>query len=463
MQLDEPTTAIVSFVQALRYEALERKVVASAIRHLLDTIGCALGGYPSEPGKISSRIAATGASPLYGASVIGMRGKTTPEYAAFANACMVRYLDYNDVFISQGGTHPSDMIPAFLALGEPLGASGKDIILAMYAAYEVITVLGDAIPIRSRGWDQGALVTISAAAGAANLLKLTPEQTAHAISLALTPSIPLRVTRAGELSHWKGGAAAHAAMNALFAVRLAREGMTGPSRPFDGVDGLWAQVTGTFNLDDLGKLQRGFSGIERTAYKAFPAELDSQGPLRAFRELRTQFAMDEIESINVALRWAGWHEAGGGQGDHAEKWDPKTRETADHSLPYLIAVMLMDGKIDPNSFTPQRIADPALRPVMQKIAINEDKELTAMNIDELVSKIDIVLKNGNTIHEVARYPGAFPINPLTDAELEIKFRTLSDKVLPAGRTDELLHQIWEFEALNDVNVLMGVLRNVPAL
>jgi 2-methylcitrate dehydratase len=451
----------------VNYKSLGRAVIDSAIRHHLDTFGCALGGYPSEPSKIGQRIAATGTSSVCAASVIGMKEKTTPEYATFANACMARYLDFNDVYISQGGTHPSDMIPAFIALGESTRATGKDIILAMYAAYEVVTVMGDAIPIRSRGWDQGALITISTAAGAAVLLKLTPEQTAHAISLAMTPSIPLRITRAGELSHWKGCAAAHAAMNALFAARLAKEGLTGPYRPFEGVDGLWKQVTGPFKLngasDGLGVLRRGLSGIERTAYKAFPAELDSQGPLRMFRQLRSKFTVDQIKSINVAMRWAGWHEAGGGQGDHDEKWDPKTRETADHSLPYLIAVMLVDGKIDSDSFTSKRIADPALRPIMQKISIVEDKELTAMNIDELVSKIDIVLQNGEKINEVARYPGAYPVNPLTDAELETKFRSLSNKVVPSKRTDELLDLCWQFESLNDINVLTDAFRSIPPL
>jgi 2-methylcitrate dehydratase len=293
--------------------------------------------------------------------------------------------------------------------------------------------------------------------GAGIMLDLEFEEMANAISLAITPNIPIRVVRTGKLSDWKGCATAHCSMMAVFAARLAKEGLTGPNRPFEGVAGFCELIDiGLLDLADLGQMRNGLSAVESTCFKWYPSEYSSQGPIGIMLQLRQEINFEEIESITIALHWAGWHEIGGGQGDKDEKWNPTTRESADHSLPYLLAVALVDGEVTLESFTRERISDPRLRPIMQKIKVIESSEMTHEHAGELPtwpSMTEIVLKSGRRIRRHSSIPKGHPLNPLNDTELKEKFMHLTCRSLSKKRAASLFDTTMQLEKLKDINAL----------
>ena len=295
--VDKTTQVLASYVASLEFKHLPADAVRQIKKTLIDTIGCGIGGYSSEPASIARRIAAgnTGQPP---ASILGSGTLTSMEMAAFANTAMVRYLDCNDTYISKGSGHPSDMIPACLAVAEARRASGRDTLVAIAAAYEVFTALADVVALRERGWDQGIYVVLGSAAGAAKLLGLTTEQIGHALAIAVSGNVATRQTRSGELSMWKGCATAAAARAGVFSALLASEGMTGPTAAFEGRHGVWDQVTGPFDLGRLGGEGVAF-GIERTNLKFFPSEYHSQAPLWIALELRKKVRVEQIAAIKL--------------------------------------------------------------------------------------------------------------------------------------------------------------------
>ena len=235
---DQPTRQMAEYAISLKYSSIPIQAVESTIRHLVDAIGCAIGAISSRPALVAHKIAATAMSNS-GSSVFGLDTKTIPEFAAFANTAMIHFLDFNDTGI---GGHPSDMIPAILALAEPEKASGEKVVQAIYAAYEVVACLRRSglygTKLRRRHVDHVQSI-FGSVVGAGMILELDFEQMANAISLAITPNIPMRVFKTGELSDWKGCAGAHCAMMGVFASRLAKEGLTGPNRPFEGFSGFY--------------------------------------------------------------------------------------------------------------------------------------------------------------------------------------------------------------------------------
>jgi 2-methylcitrate dehydratase len=277
--MDATTERLAHYVGSLRYEDLSAGAIHEGKRHLIDSFGCAMGGYRSEPADIARRVApAWGDAPS--ARILGDGRATTPEAAAFANSVMIRFLDANDTYITTGSGHPSDMLGALLAAAESQEASGRDLLLATIAGYEVFGALADQISLRDRGWDQGVFVAPASAAGAGLLLGLSPEQMANALAIAVTANVATRQTRAGDLAMWKGCATAVASKAGLFAAQLAKEGMTGPSAAFEGRHGLCEQVAGPFELGTLGGGDRSFA-IERTNFKSLATEYHAQAPRRA--------------------------------------------------------------------------------------------------------------------------------------------------------------------------------------
>src|SRR5215472_9608567 len=223
--------------------ALPAAVVHQVKRTLIDTLGCAMGAFHAEPSRIARHLAESVTS-RRPACVLGTPHTSSPDMAGFANGVMVRYLDCNDSYFSPGGGHPSDMIPAALALADPLGCDGRAVVTAIVLAYEVFSRLSDQVVAGQLGWDQGIFSVIGAACAAGKILGLSQEQMRHAIALAVVPNLPLGVTRVGELSMWKGCATASATRAAIFAAQLAQQGMTGPAEPFEGRRGLWEQAVG---------------------------------------------------------------------------------------------------------------------------------------------------------------------------------------------------------------------------
>jgi 2-methylcitrate dehydratase len=450
--MDSTTRKLASYLTSLSYEQLTSATVHEAKKHLVDTMGCLLGGYDSEPALIARRMAAQSMG-RPAARVLCTGEQTSMEMATFANTVMLRYLDYNDTYVSVGSGHPSDMIAACLAVADALGADGRRALLSIVAAYEVFGALADRIPIRARGWDQGVFVVLGAAAGAGLLLGLDTEQMGDALAIAVTANIPTRQTRSGELAMWKGCATAAAARCGVFAALLAKQGMTGPTAAFEGFNGVWDQVTGKFSLGTFGGGGTQFA-IERTNLKFFPSEYHSQAPMWMALNLRKRVCVEDIADIDVQTYHIAYSEIG----SEAQKWDPQTRETADHSLPYLLALAFMDGAIRVDSFSEQRMRDPTTRALMQRIQIAENPEFTRRFPAEIVTEITVTTRSGESHREIAAYPRGHAKNPMTDAEVDDKFLALADAVMPRTSGEALLRALWELDRTQHIGTVLDLVR-----
>src|SRR5271157_2158955 len=280
------TDRLADFALDTRFEDLPAEVVKEAKRRLLDSLACAIGALDEPAPQIARRLA----SRIQGdpsATLIG-GGQSAPDWAAFANGVHIRYLDCNDTYLSLEPAHPSDNWAAVMAAGELAGADGKAWIAAAAIAYEVQCRLCDAASIRARGWDHTTYGSISSTLAAARLLGLSHEQTVHALGIAGTTGTALRLTRAGELSMWKGCAFAFASRNGLFAALLAADGMTGPAPLFEGEMGFFQQVSGSFSLAKLGGPSDADWMLPKTSIKFVPAEYHSQSAIAAAYDLRRQ-------------------------------------------------------------------------------------------------------------------------------------------------------------------------------
>ena len=338
--MDETTRLLADYSCGLTYEDLDADTVHQVKRTLIDTVGCAMGGYLSEPAKIARKLA-TSVAGNPPSRIVGTQDYSSLDMAAFTNGCMIRYLDCNDSYFSPGGGHPSDMIAAVLAIGDAYGCNGQEILTAITLAYEVFARLSDQVVTGDLGWDQGMFSIVGATCAAGSLLDLDREKMGNAISLALAPNLPLGVTRTGELSMWKGCATASATRAGVFAVQLAAEGMSGPGEPFEGRRGLWEQagVTERVTLEGFGGDGNPFL-INDTTFKFYPSQIHTQAPIGLAVAIRSKINVQDVESITIESYRSGVSSPE----TEPEKWDPQTRETADHSIPFLVAMALQDGQ-----------------------------------------------------------------------------------------------------------------------
>lgn len=450
---DRVVEKLVDYTHFLTYDKLTPEAVHETKRRVIDALGCAMGAYLGEPGKTARALAHTVEAPSYGATVIGSFHQSSPEMAAFANGLLMRYLDYNDTYLSKEPAHPSDNIAAVLALAEPELANGKDIITAIVLAYEIQCRLCDAASIRARGWDHVTYGAFSASLAAAKILQLTPEETEHAMALAGVANVTMRQTRVGELSHWKGAAFANASRNAVFASRLAWHGMSGPSHIFEGEMGFKKQVSGPFELPTFGGEGDGFM-INRTSIKYWPAEYHSQSAIDAALQLRNEIGnVDNIESIDIESFDAAVDIIGGEE----EKWFPKSRETADHSMPYCVAVALIDGEVDLAQFDDKHLADARISQLVQKIRMHRNAELTKLYPEGIPNLLRVRMKDGQEFTQQVTFPRGHAQNPMTDEEVEDKFRRLASQVLSPAQIDYVLAELWRLEEIDDIGTVLEAL------
>ncbi|HUH99450.1 MAG TPA: MmgE/PrpD family protein, partial [Nitrososphaerales archaeon] len=365
---------LADYVSSVSYDEMGENVIREAKNRLVDSLGCAIGAFREPPIRAARRLAEKG-YPGKAATILGTSKKSTPDVATFVNAGMVRYFDFNDTYLSKEPGHPSDNIPSCLAVAEMEGRHGKELLLAIVLAYEIQCRLCDAADIRHGGWDHVCYGLVSSALASGRLLGLSKEQLAQAVNISLNSHIAMRQVRAGELSMWKGFSFANASRNAVFSALLAREGITGPSPVFEGDMGFFNQVSGRFYLDipSFGGRERRFK-VEDTFVKFYPAEYHAQTAIWAALDLRRQVEGDPLEK--VAHVGVETHEAGYTiLGKDPEKWSPETRETADHSLPYIVSMALLKGRIDNETYSSRNLRDPKVREFMKRVVVREDKAL----------------------------------------------------------------------------------------
>ncbi|MHB8361175.1 MAG: MmgE/PrpD family protein, partial [Thermoplasmataceae archaeon] len=334
--------------------------------------------------------------------------KAASDVAAFINGTMTRYLDYNDTYLSKEALHPSDNIPPLIAVGEALDKNGKELLNAANVSYEVVCSLSDQVSIRDRGWDHVTYISISAASGIANLMSLEGEKFANALNLSINNNISMRQTRAGELSKWKGATAANACRNSLFGSMLARNGFSGPSPIFEGEMGFFKQVSGTFDLS----LDN--SHVRRTMIKNFPVEYHAMSAAEASLAIRDRIE-GKIESIDVET----FTVANTIIIKDPEKLKPKTRETADHSMPFIIAYTIEKGEPNPNSFNEKYLNDKKILSLIEKMRFKVTKEYDELYPENLPFKIKVKTSMGVYEEELIVPKGHFK-KPYSWDDVKIK-------------------------------------------
>src|SRR6266436_4561859 len=431
---------LAEYACSLNFEDPSKDVVHEVKRRVIDSLGCALGAWNEEPCAIARKVASE-FSANRGSTIIGTSHKAPPDWGAFANGCCIRYFDYNDTYLSKEPAHPSDNISAALAVAESLGASGRELITAIALAYEVQCRLCDAASIRARGWDHVTYGTFSTALASAKLMKLDPTNTRHAVNIAGVAGAAMRQSRAGELSHWKGVAFATAARHGVFSALLARQGMTGPAPIFEGEMGFEKQLG--VSLGNVGETFRGSpTMILKTSIKYWPAEYHSQSAIEAALFLRSQ--IDDLSKIKGVLIES--HDASVDIiGSEPEKWKPKTRETADHSLPYITAIALIDGEITNKQFARERFADREVWKFLENVKVERNAELSGKYPKAVANIVHVDLADGKRLTKRVDYPKGHAKNPLKDSQVEEKFFALVEPAIGQKRAKKIVELAWKLD------------------
>ena len=450
------TAKMAQWAASLTFERLSPNAVHQAKRFLLDSLGCALGGYLQHDARIALEVLSeiAGAGP---ATVIGDGRKIDAVSASLANALMIRVMDYNDIYWKQDPSHPSDIFPAAIACCERARSDGQELIVALVLGHEFeMRFCEAAFPgIRERGWHHATLTAFVSPIVAARALHLGWEQIQHAIGISASRHSTLGAVTAGKLTMMKNTVDPMATQSGVLAALLAEKGYTGPEHVVDGKEGL-TQCFGPewkLNLlvDGLGDSWR----ILQCGMKAFPTEALTHAPISAVLDLVRQHNLKPEEIAKVRIQSLA--RAADILADPS-KYDPRTKETADHSLPYVIAAALVDRQVTPLQFTPEKIMDPAIRAQLKKIGVVADPEIE--KVFPAMQRVIVTIRttDGREFARQLDYPKGDPRNPLSDREVEEKFEALAEPVLSKAARRRVIETVWGLEKLGSVSELMQMLK-----
>jgi 2-methylcitrate dehydratase len=447
---DATQQRLLDYAYALDYGALTPRASHEATVRVIDTLAALAGGFDGAPCAIARRMAAR-MPDAGGATVYGTATKTTPDLAAFANATAARYVELNDVYHWPGsaGGHPSDVVMPLMGVAEHARASGRDLIAAVVLAYEIYLRLSDAIG--RTHFDCANFACLGVAVASGRLLKLTREQTGHAMSMAAVPNAILRRVRTGHLSMWKAVTAGHAGKAAVFAALLAREGMDGPPQPFEGSSGWSEHVAGKrFGLDAMGGKGVAFK-IEDTMIKPRSSCATTISSILAAEKVApgVMKRLAEVERVTVETYQGA--KTGMGTGEH--HWNPDSRETADHSIPYVVAAALMDGTVTPRQFDDAHLASADLRGLLRKIEVVANDEFTRDYEKVPVmhrTRVNVVLRGGERLSGESGGDLGDLSQPKSDVEISRKFLGTAEGFLGAGRAQAMLDLLWKLDELPDI-------------
>lgn len=404
-------------------EQFRRLRVPEPVRHeakrrAVDALGCYYGAFHLKPVRLLRETLAPGTAGE--ASIWGTKKRASAEVAALLNGAGVRALDFNDTYLSREPCHPSDMLSSLWAACElsHQTKNEKGLLQAMVLGYEVLCRLCDAASLRLRGWDHVTYLPISTAVACSYILGLNRVQTRHAVALSVVGNNALRQTRVGTISDWKAACAAYAARAGLLAARLAKAGFTGPSDIFNGRHGFMAHVSGPlrFSMDPLGKNWK----IMSTHTKFFPAEHHAQSAIEAALAVRRLIRKQPIkriviESFSVAVDIIG---------SEKEKWQPTTRETADHSMPYLVVAALLDGDVTLKQYEKTRYLDKDVKTLLKQVTVKISDKYTRLYPRFLPNRVTVWLKNGDSFSQEVLLSKGYAGRPMTDDEIRAKYQRL---------------------------------------
>jgi 2-methylcitrate dehydratase len=447
---DATQQRLLDYAHSLDYAALTPKAAHEATVRVIDTLAALAGGFDGEACVVARRMAAR-IPDAEGATVYGTTMKTTPDLAAFANATAARYVELNDVYHWPGsaGGHPSDVVMPLMGVAEHARASGRDVITAVVLAYEIYLRLSDAIG--RTHFDCANFACLGVAAASGRLLKLTRQQTGHAMSMAAVPNNILRRVRTGHLSMWKAVTAGHAGKAAVFAALLAREGMDGPPQPFEGRSGWSEHIAGKrFTLDVMGGKGVTFK-IEDTMIKPRSSCATTISSILAAEKIAPLIKNRIADVQQVTVETYGRAKAGMGTGEH--HWNPDSRETADHSIPYVVAAALMDGMVTPRQFDEAHLRDPSLRALLAKVEVVANDEFTRAYEKlpvEHHTRVNVVTRGGERYSGEAGGDKGDLAQPKSDGEIAQKFLGTAEPFLGAKKAKAMLDRLWKLDGLANV-------------
>ena len=449
------TRTISEWASSVVFEDLPPEVVTEAKRFLMDSVGCALGGARQHDVHIARDVLTETAG--RGPCRVMVTGELwDPVSASLLNALMIRVMDYNDIYWKQDPSHPSDLIPAAMAAAERAGASGRNLIVGIALAYEFEQRLCEiSFPgVREIGWHHATLTAAASPIAAGRMLGLDAEQMQHAIGISASRHCTTGSVTAGKLTMMKNTVDPLAAQSGVLAALLAERGYTGPEHVLDGKEG-FSQVFDSewkFEIltDGLGESWR----ILQCGMKFFPTEALTHAPISATLDLVTEHDLtpDEVESVTIfSLARAADILA------DPSKYDPRTKETADHSLPYVIAAAVAERQVTPLQFTDAKIMDPTIRAQLDKVKVIADPEIEAVFPDLQRVRVVIRTSDGREFEKQLDYPKGDPRNPLTDAEIARKFAALAEGIATAADVERMQNTVNRTETYDDVRELMGEL------
>ncbi len=449
------TAAMARWACGLTFEELSEDAVYQCKRFLLDSLGCALGGFRQHDVAIALEVVAETAG-IGDATVIGTGDRVDPVSASLANALMVRVMDYNDIYWQQDPSHPSDIIPAAIACAERAGSGGKELAVGIALGHEFEMRLCEAAfpGIRERGWHHATLTAFAAPIAAGRMLQLSWDQIQHAIGISGSRHATLGAVTAGTLTMMKNTVDPMATQSGVLAALLAEKGYTGPAHVIDGKEGLAHCFGPEWRLDVLTDGLGDDWRITRCGMKAFPTEALTHAPISAVLDIVKEhdLAPEQIATVHIrSLARAADILA------DPSKYDPRSKETADHSLPYVVAAAIVDRQVTPLQFTPEKIADEQIRAQLRKVEVVADAEIESLFPALQRVVVTITTTDGAEHARQLDYPRGDPRNPLSDTELEEKFDALADGVLTGAAARRVKDAVWNLETLGTVSELMALL------
>lgn len=454
--MDRLVDQLTDYALNLSYDDLPIEVITRTKKLILDSIGCSFGAYDSLPAVIARKICSSVSCSNPAAVLVGGQS-TTPDLAAFANGVMIRYLDYSDVYWNTGVCHPSDMLGPVLAVADSLHLDGKSTILGAVLGYEILCGLVDSEAVRARrGWDQAVYAGIAAAVVAGKLMGLNSAQMKHAISLAASSHLTVGQVRSGEISHWKGCSVANASRNAVFSSLLASEDMTGPGYIFEGPSGVFNATGGRFELLPLGGGQEPYR-IMNVRVKPYPSGYPSHTAIEAALTVRSQLPeIDQIEEIRIQAAKGGM-----GYASDESRWNPETRESADHSLPFTVVLALLEGSVEIRHFEEEYFKTAAIRNLMSKVTAELSEECERAGAQAMMTIVDVKLASGRSFSAKAQFNLLDAESHFSDGNQEAKFVPLAKSLMPVTQIDDLLSRIRNLEHLSDTHEVLTL--TIPPL
>ena len=437
------------FASALRYEDLSPEVIRYSKHLLLDTLGVALGGYLSEPSYITrSMVRELGGRPE--ATIIGSGEKTSCSLAGFANGVMVRYLDFMDIYFNLEMCHPSENIPTALAVGERQHSSGKELLLAMFLGFELQGRFADTFACYKAGWHHTTMGGYVTPIVAGKLLGLNEEQMLNAMGIGgCTNHTASFFTPHIQVSMIKAIAYALATQRGIEAALMAQKGMTGPENVVEMLNEL---IGGNADLTPTIK------GAEKPrilecGLKPYASEFMSHTPIEAMFNILEEHPLnpEDIESMHLKTYGNALLIA------REEYFKPENRETADHSIPYCLAIGLIEGDVGPDQFAHEQWKDPKVLELMSKIKVSLDPELDKLYPSSRPADLEIRTKKGQVYRNRVDYPRGAPHNPMSDEEVRAKFRKLAKPLMSEKQVEKIIGTVDSIEQVDDVCQLMALL------